>query len=321
MSPGDGEFERIYQSLPPGLVVVASSGGYFRLLQSFCFSLKAAAIRKGADAMHFNWDCSRENWDAIGGIQRFRDFIELHHSHGVRLFFTDASPQSGSLTHRTAELVRSPMAAASIDQSVAELIRQEALARGVTVIVTAIAEVVATEQIQQALKNFDLEIHEKRRSLKGLRDAIGELERQLQLPDAEARIASFPTDIAEQVRTAHEALPGWALKMQEVEARIAELERVKRKVKREKATAQLLAKAQYSGAWKGILLDQDRFDDDWYSAKVAPGDEVESYGPLYFLWECPQRPEPRAEPSAAHSERPAEVSGKGRPSWWRRLFG
>jgi hypothetical protein len=323
MSPDDGEFERIYQSLPPGLVVVASGGEYFRLLQSFCFSLKGAAIRKGADAIHFNWNCSRENWDNTGGIQHFRDFIELRHSHGVRLFFIDASPQSGSLTHRTAELIRSAMVQRSIDQDIAELIQQETVSKNVTVIVTAIAEVVAQEQIHRAVRNFDSGIHEKQQLLKGLRDGISELERQFQAPNAEAVIAAFPKDIADQVRAAREALPGWALKMQEAEAQIAEFGQVKRGLKKKKSTTQLLTflnTALYSGAWKGILLHQDRFDDDWYSAKVAPGVEVERYGPLDLLWECPQRPE-LAAPSVVHSELPTAVPGERRPSWLRRLFG
>jgi hypothetical protein len=49
------------------------------------------------------------------------------------------------------------------------------------------------------------------------------VERQFRLPDAEAKIAALPSDIAEQVREAREALPGLLLKVQEAEAQAAEL--------------------------------------------------------------------------------------------------
>ena len=325
-SPDDGEFEQIYQSLPAGLVIVACGGGYFRPLQSFCFSLKAAAIRKGNDAVHVNWDCSRANWDSSGGIQCFSDCVEVHRSRGVRLFFIDASPQSGSLTQRTAELVRSPMARGSVDPAIADVIHQEALARNVAVIVTALAEVVATEQAHRALKDFDAAIAEKQGAVKRMRDGISELERQFQIPNAEAQIDALPKDDAEQMREARDALPRLRLTMQGGEARIAELGQVIRDLKKKKSPKQLLTflkSAQLTGAWKGILLEQDRPLDDWYSATVAVGSDVESFGPLYFMWQCPQAPvsPPRLESNAGLPQAPAVGTVQRRGSWLRRLFG
>jgi hypothetical protein len=221
MSPDDGTFDQLYQSLPPGLIVVACGGGAFQPLQSFCFSLKGAAIRKGTDAMHFDWDCSLENWDATGGIQRFRDFVELNRSHNVRLFFIDGSPKSGSPTKRAAELIRSPMARGSIDHSVAELIREFALSKSVTVIVTAIAEILAAERVQGGLKDLDAAIHKDQGALTGMRDGYAQVERQFRLPNAEASIAALPGDLAEQMRQTRESLPEWALKIQQAEAHIA----------------------------------------------------------------------------------------------------
>ena len=325
-SPDDGEFEQICQSLPAGLVTVACGGGYFRPLQSFCFSLKAAAIRKGADAMHFDWDCSRANWDSIGGIQYFGDFIGLHRSRGVRLFFIDASPKSGSLTQRTAELVRSPMARGSIDPAIAEVIHREALSRNVAVIVTALAEVVATEQAHRALKDFDAAIAEKQGAVKRMRDGISELERQFQIPNAEAQIDALPKDDAEQMWEARDALPRLKLTMEEGEARIAKLGQLRKDLKKKKSPKQLLSflkAAQFSGAWKGILLEQYRATDDWYSATVAVGSDVESFGPLYFMWKCPLPPvlPPRPESKAGLHQAPAATTLQRRGSWLRRLFG
>jgi flagellar biosynthesis chaperone FliJ len=216
------------------------------------------------------------------------------------------------------------MALGSIDQDIAELIHQDAVAKNVTVIITAIAEMVATEHIKKVLKDLDSAIHDKQGHLEALRHGFNEIERQWRLPNAEAQIAALPKDIAEKFREAREALPGWALKMQEVETQIAELGEAQKRLKRKMSASKLvlfLKTGLISGSWKGILLQQDRFDDDWYSATAATEVEVESYGPLSFLWECPQRPEPRAEPSVAHNELPTEVSEKRRPSWLRRLLG
>jgi chaperonin cofactor prefoldin len=326
-SPDDREFEQIYQNLPPGLVVVACGGGPFRPLQSFCFSLKGAAIRKGSDAVHYPWDCSHKNWDNLGGVRHFSDFIGQHAVRGVRLFLIDSTPRSGSLTQRAAELVRSPMATGPLDRDIVGLIHQEALSKGVTVIVTALAEVVAMEQVQKTLEDLDSAIRQREASLNQIRDGLGEIERQFQLPDAEAAIAALPKEGAEQMREAREALPRLRLAAHEVEAQIAELNQARKRANRLiKSPSQLLTSLKTSiltGSWKGILLEQHRVDDDWYSATVATGNGVERFGPLYLTWECPQAPValPQPESRAPSGQAPADATVQRRPSWLRRLFG
>jgi hypothetical protein len=183
------------------------------------------------------------------------------------------------------------------------------------VIVTAIAEVVAAEQTKKALEDLSSAIHEKQRGLEVMREGMSTLEREFGKPNAEADIATLPKDIAEQLREAREFMPKALLAMQKAEADITELSQVRKRLKRKRSPSQLLDSIRtslYSGSWKGILLGQDRINDDWYSATVATGLTVESYGPLDFLWECPQPPEvqPRAE----------SVVDARRLSWLRRLF-
>ena len=129
MSPDDSEFQQIYESLPPGLVVAACTSKSFgmmmslneEILTSFCRSLKGAAIRCGSNAMHFWWGYSGKNWKTKG-IEHFTSFIEKHNAAGVRLF----------LINRPTDY--------SIDQSIALLIREACLAKNVTGIVTTVAE-------------------------------------------------------------------------------------------------------------------------------------------------------------------------------------
>ena len=326
-SPDDREFEQIYLDLPSGLVVVACGGGPFRPLQSFCFSLKGAAIRKGSDAMHYPWDCSRENWDNLGGIRHFSDFIGQHAVRDVRLFLIDSTPRSGSLSQRAAELVRSRMATGPLDRDIVGLIHQEALSKGVTVIITALAEVVAMGQVQKTLEDLDSAIRQRDASFNQIREGLGEIERQFQLPDAEAAIAALPKEVAEQMREAREALPRLRLAAQEVEAQIAELNQARKRANRIiKSPSQLLTSLKTSiltGSWKGILLEQHRVDDDWYSATVATGNGVESFGPLYFTWKCPQPPVAPAQlkDKAGRGQAPSVATAKRRGSWLRRLFG
>lgn len=131
MSPDDNDFEQIVRSFPPGLIVTACPWDSAETLQSFCYSVKGAAIRCGSNAMLFLWGYSRENWK-VQGIEHLRNFIEKHNAEGVRLFLVNSSPMNGSINHE-----------------IAELIRHEAVSRNITVIVTAIAQKVAEELLRQ----------------------------------------------------------------------------------------------------------------------------------------------------------------------------
>ena len=324
-SPDDRDFEAIYQALPAGIVLVACGGGYFRPLQSFCFSLKGAAIRLGTDAAYFDWNGSREKWDEMGGIQYFKEFIRQYATHGVRVFLNDASPQTGPADLRLAELLRSPMMRNSMEQDIADSIQQAALAENVTVIVTAIAEIVAQEQINQAVIDLDAVIKQKQEALRVVRGGVQEIQRQFALPDAEAAIAALPNDVAEQIREARTSLPKTLSQMEQCQTDISDLISRKNELKRKKSPSRLmecLKMGMHSGSWKGILLEQDRPSDGSYSARVADGREVERYGPLYFVCECPERPKIplRTETVVLSDQFSNDVPVEHRRSWFRRLF-
>jgi hypothetical protein len=90
MYTDDEDFEEIYQSLTPGLVIVACSAkSLISMLRSFCYSLKGAAIRCGSDAVIFTG--SRIDWEAVA-----TQMIEEHRTRGIRVFllnrFEDTSP-------------------------------------------------------------------------------------------------------------------------------------------------------------------------------------------------------------------------------------
>lgn len=83
-----------------------------------------------------------------------------------------------------------------------------------------------------------------------------------------------------------------------------------------------------------ILLERHAASDDWYSATVSSGSGEKQYGPLYFVSECPQPPEPppEAKPDASvvpdnpqgHectvvTDKPPEEKS-ARLSIWRRIF-
>src|ERR1022692_3073037 len=85
MSQDDKDFEEIYQSLTPGLVIAAcspESGHVAQMLRSFCFSLKGAAIRCGSDE---------------------KDFEEIYQSLTPGLVIAACSPESGHV----AQMLRS----------------------------------------------------------------------------------------------------------------------------------------------------------------------------------------------------------------------
>ena len=121
MCPDHHDFDELYHGLPLGLVIAACpSIKSFDTLQSFCDSLKAAAIRDGSTAMNFWWAYARKNWKNRG-IEHLRSFIGKYSNQGVRLF-----------------LIKNPNR--SIDPDIAGFIQQAALEASVTIVVTTLAD-------------------------------------------------------------------------------------------------------------------------------------------------------------------------------------
>src|SRR5215471_17728402 len=89
MAPDDNDFETIFQSLNPGLALVAGSPKSLRTLRSFGFSLKCAAMRCGGDVTLVE-TVSPMNWEAVA-LQ-----VAEFGARGVRVFvidrFDDPSP-------------------------------------------------------------------------------------------------------------------------------------------------------------------------------------------------------------------------------------
>jgi hypothetical protein len=135
MSRDDKEFEEIYQSLAPGLVIVACSPKSLRTLRSFCFSLKGAAIRCDSDAILVSTGGTRINWEAVGAQ------IVEHGSQGIRVFlinrFEDPSPAS-VIVRLNSERGLDGLDG-SIDHNIAETLQQTALANNCTFVVTTVA--------------------------------------------------------------------------------------------------------------------------------------------------------------------------------------
>jgi hypothetical protein len=135
MFTDDKDFEEIYQSLTPGLVIVACSAkSLISMLRSFCYSLKGAAIRCGSDAVIFT--DSPIDWEAVG-----TQMIEEHRTRGIQVFlinrFEDTSP--ANVTVRLSHFRGFDTLHGSIDPDYAKLIQQSALAWNVTILVTTIA--------------------------------------------------------------------------------------------------------------------------------------------------------------------------------------
>jgi len=134
MFTDDKDFEEIYQSLTPGLVIVACSAKSLSTLRSFCYSLKGAAIRCGSDAVIFT--DSPIDWEAVG-----TQMIEEHRTRGIQVFlinrFEDTSPANVSV--RLAHTRMFDTLEGSIDADYAKLVQQSALAWNVTILVTTIA--------------------------------------------------------------------------------------------------------------------------------------------------------------------------------------
>jgi hypothetical protein len=128
MSPDEKEFQQLYRSLPSGLIVAACTPKSFdaspalydtNILESFCRSLKDAAIRCRSDAMNFYWGYSRKNW-LTKGIQHFRSFVEKHRANGIRVFLLNPDINE-------------------IDIQIACMIEETCLANNVTAVVLTVA--------------------------------------------------------------------------------------------------------------------------------------------------------------------------------------
>ena len=138
MSPDNREFEKIYQSLTPGLVIAAcsaESGFSAQMLRSFCFSLKGGAIRSGSDVMLYSGEGGPIDWEDVG-IQ-----IQEHGARGIRVFvinrFDDPSA-AGIILPVKANLSWDRLDG-SIHHDIAEHLQQGAIGSKCTIIVTMIA--------------------------------------------------------------------------------------------------------------------------------------------------------------------------------------
>jgi hypothetical protein len=80
MFSDDKDFEEIYKSLTPGLVIAACTPKSLVALRSFFFSPKGAAIRRGSDVMLYRNLGTPIDWEAV--------FMQMkeQYSMGVRVF-------------------------------------------------------------------------------------------------------------------------------------------------------------------------------------------------------------------------------------------
>ena len=138
MSRDDKDFEEIYQSLTPGLVIAscsAESGHTAQMLRSFCFSLKGAAIRCGSDVMLYTGGDGAVDWADVG-VQ-----IQEHGARGIRVFvinrFDDPSA-AGIILPVKANLSWDRLDG-SIDHDIAGILQEGAIGSKCTIIVTTIA--------------------------------------------------------------------------------------------------------------------------------------------------------------------------------------
>lgn len=136
MSPDDNQFEEIYRSLAPGLVIAACSPKSMITLRSFCFSLKGAAIRCGSDVMLYTGGAAPIDWEAVGAQ------IQEHGNRGVRVFvinrFEDPSP--ASVITRMKAGHGFDRLDGSIEHNLAGILHQAALGSKITLLVTTVAE-------------------------------------------------------------------------------------------------------------------------------------------------------------------------------------
>lgn len=150
MSQDDKDFEEIYQSLTPGLVIAAcspESGHVAQMLRSFCFSLKGAAIRCGSDVMLYTGGDGAVDWADVGvqiqGLVIAACSAESgeHGARGIRVFvinrFDDPSA-AGIILPVKANLSWDRLDG-SIHHDIAEHLQQGAIGSKCTIIVTMIA--------------------------------------------------------------------------------------------------------------------------------------------------------------------------------------
>jgi hypothetical protein len=149
MSRDDKDFEEIYQSLTPGLVIAscsAESGHTAQMLRSFCFSLKGAAIRCGSDVMLYTSGDGPIDWADVGvQIQGLVIACSAesgeHGARGIRVFvihrFDDPSA-AGIILPVKANLSWDRLDG-SIDHDIAGILQEGAIGSKCTIIVTTIA--------------------------------------------------------------------------------------------------------------------------------------------------------------------------------------
>lgn len=136
--PDDSEFEEIYQSLTPGLVIAACSAesGYSaETLRSFCFSLKGGAIRCGSDVMLYSVGGGPIDWGDVG-VQ-----IQEHGARGIRVFVINRfdDPSLAGIMSRTKQDLLWDRLDGSIHPDIAGHLQQGALGSKCTIMVTTIA--------------------------------------------------------------------------------------------------------------------------------------------------------------------------------------
>jgi hypothetical protein len=135
MSQDNRDFEEIYRSLTPGLVVAACTAKSLVALRSFCFSLKAAAIRCGSDVMLYSGTEVPTDWDAVG-IQ-----TQEHGARGVRVFVINrfADTSTAGIVGRLHREPGFDTGNGSIDPKIAGSLQEGALGSKITLLVTTLA--------------------------------------------------------------------------------------------------------------------------------------------------------------------------------------
>jgi len=135
MSQDDRDFEEIYRALTPGLVVAACTAKSLVALRSFCFSLKAAAIRCGSDVMLYSGTEVPIDWDAVG-IQ-----TQEHGARGVRVFVINrfADTSAAAIVGRLHGEPGFDAGDGSIDPKLAGFLQEGALGSKITLLVTTLA--------------------------------------------------------------------------------------------------------------------------------------------------------------------------------------